>query len=155
MCLPFKTGYFDLVTSFDVLSVKGINNEQSLREFERILVAGGRVFLRLPAYDWLRGAHDRAVETGRRYTIRDISGIIEEAGLVIEHLSYANMCLFPLAVAKRWSERFLPSKEGSDLGIEWGFFNGLFKGILSSEAPLIAGFGLPFGLTVVAVARKP
>ena len=155
MALPFKTASLDLVTSFDVLYMKGIDDEKSLGEFGRVLVLGGRVLLRLPAYDWLRGAHDRALETGRRYTIRDIRGIIEKTDLVIEHLSCANMWLFPLAVAKRWSERFLPSQGGSDLSIEWGFLNGLFKGILSSEASIISRYRLPFGLTVIAVARKP
>jgi hypothetical protein len=33
--------------------------------------------------------------------------------------------------------------------------NGLFKQILASEAFFVARIGLPFGLSVIALARKP
>ncbi len=33
--------------------------------------------------------------------------------------------------------------------------NGLLRIVLAAEAPLVARCGLPFGLTVVALARKP
>jgi len=44
---------------------------------------------------------------------------------------------------------------GSDLTLRVGPFSGLFRLLLSSEAPLVARYRLPFGLTVVALARKP
>lgn len=153
--LPFADGSFDLVTSFDVLCVNGVDDAQALREFRRVLVPGGRAFLRLPAYDWLRGAHDRAVAIRHRYTVGDVRQRLADAGLQVEHLSYANMWLFPLAVAKRWGERLFPRQQGSDLTLDIGPLNGLFRAILSSEARWVAGRGLPFGLTVVAVARRP
>jgi hypothetical protein len=65
------------------------------------------------------------------------------------------MFLFPLAAAKRWSERILaPHQTGSDLTLDPGPLNNIFESILSAEAPLITSIGLPFGLTVIAFARK-
>ncbi len=153
--LPFADGSFDLVTSFDVLCVNGVDDGQALREFRRVLAPGGWAFLRLPAYNWLRGAHDRAVNIRHRYTAADVRQRLTDAGLLVEHLSYANMWLLPLAVAKRWAERLFPRQRGSDLTLDIGPLNGLFRAILSSEARLVAGPGLPCGLTVVAVARRP
>jgi hypothetical protein len=73
----------------------------------------------------------------------------------LDHISYANTFLFPLAVMKRLSERLFPSRESeSDLTVKAGGLNSVFKFILSSEAPMIARSGLPFGLSVVAVGRK-
>lgn len=153
--LPFADDSFDLLTSFDVLCVNGVDDGQALREFRRVLAPGGRVFLRLPAYNWLRGAHDRAVNIRHRYTAADLRQRIAAAGLLVEHLSYANMWLLPLAVAKRWAERLFPRQEGSDLTLDIGPLNGLFRAVLSSEAKWVARRGLPLGLTVVAVARRP
>ena len=65
------------------------------------------------------------------------------------------MFLFPVAVAKRLSERlFSPNQTGSDLTLDPGPMNGVLRSILSAEAPLVSAVGLPFGLTVVALARK-
>jgi len=154
--LPFAPASFDLVTSFDVLYERAVLNEvAALDEFFRVLTPRGHILLRLPAYDWLRGQHDESVHTNRRYTKKLVKELLEKSGFIVEHLSYANTLLFPLAVIKRLSERFFPPKsEQSDLALNAGVFNGIFKFILSSEAPFVAHTGLPYGLSVVAVGRK-
>jgi SAM-dependent methyltransferase len=152
--LPFAQSSFDLVTSFDVLCVNTVDDDRALREFGRVLVSGGRVVLRLPAYNWLHGAHDVAVNIAHRYTTHDIAARIRRVGLVVDHLSYANMWLFPLALAKRWGEQLLPEQQRSDLTLSFGPLDPVFAGVLASEAPLVAARGLPLGLTVVAVAHK-
>jgi SAM-dependent methyltransferase len=154
--LPFAPASFDLVTSFDVLYERGVSSEMiALREFARVLTDAGRVLLRLPAYDWLRGEHDRRVHTSRRYTKGSVKSLLEGSGFIVEHLSYANMFLFPFAVLKRLGERlFPPREERSDLSLEVGILNPVFKFILASEAPLASRIGLPYGLSVVAIGRK-
>lgn len=154
--LPFAPASFELVTSFDVLYERAVTDDvTALREFARVLTASGRILLRLPAYDWLRGQHDERVHTARRYTKTRVRNLFDQAGFVLEQISYANTLLFPLAVIKRLGERFFPSQgNGSDLALEVGMFNSLFRSILASEAPIIARSGLPFGLSVVAVGRK-
>jgi SAM-dependent methyltransferase len=154
--LPIVSSSFDLVTNFDVLYESSVPEDlESIREFARVLVRGGRVLLRLPAYNWLRGRHDRVVHTARRYTVPQVRSLLKLAGLEIEHISYANTILFPLALAKRISEGLSRKKEAvSDLAFPFGPVNTLFRRILSLEAPLIAKFGLPYGLSVIAIARK-
>ena len=154
--LPFASAKFDFVTSFDVLYERAVPSDiNALREFARVLIPGGRVLLRLPAYDWLRGQHDKMIHTSRRYTTGLVAHMIKESGLVLEHLSYANTLLFPLAAIKRLGERVFPPKdELSDLTLDVGFFNNVLKFILSAEAPFVANTGLPFGLSVIVVGRK-
>jgi SAM-dependent methyltransferase len=153
--IPFASQRFDLIVSFDVICEMGVNDEQALHEFGRILKPGGLVMLRLPAYDWLRGKHDVATHISHRYTRGEIKTKLQQSGLTPVRLSYANMFLFPVAVAKRLSERiFAPHQTGSDLTLDPGPLNGLFRSILNAEAPLVSRVGLPFGLTVVALARK-
>jgi SAM-dependent methyltransferase len=154
--LPFDSSQFDLITSFDVLYERAVADDlAALREFVRVLVPGGRVFLRLPAYDWLRGQHDKVVHTNKRYTANRVEHLLAESGLSVERVSFANMFLFPVALLKRLGERLFPiGEENSDLDLNIGLLNGILLKILSSEAPLVATRGLPFGLSVVAVARK-
>ncbi len=155
MAAPFAANTFDLIVSFDVISEAATDDTQPLSEFARLLKPGGHLLLRLPAYAWLRGRHDEAVATLHRYTRPEITRHLRRAGLTVRHTSYANTLLFPVAVAKRWSERFAPqTQSGSDLTLKPGPLNGVLRAILSAEAPLVRSIGLPFGLTVVALAQK-
>jgi len=156
LALPYADESFDLIASFDVLCERAVvDDDLALREFARVLRSGGRALLRLPAYDWLHGKHDEAVYIHHRYTARELKAKLQHAGFEVEHVSYANMLLFPLAALKRLSERFMPSKQpGSDLTLGAGILNTPLRLILSLEAPCVARTGLPFGLTVVALARK-
>ena len=156
LSLPYRDATFDLVASFDVIDMfETPDDVGALREFARVLVPGGRVILRLPGTPWLHGQHDISVAIRRRYTTRDVDTELRAAGLEPELITHANTVLFPLAVVKRVSERFFPPQAGSDLNIGTGPFNGLLRVILAAEAPLVARGGFPFGLTVVALARKP
>ncbi len=155
--IPFASESFDLVTSFDVLYERGVPDDASaMKELARVLAPGGHVLLRLPAYDWLRGRHDEAVHSRHRYTRHEVEALLYQAGLNVDHVSYANMFLFPLALAKRLSERLHAGGDvRSDLTLGAGPFNTVLAAILSAEAPLVAHTGAPFGLSVVAIATKP
>jgi SAM-dependent methyltransferase len=157
VALPFLSGSFDLVTSFDVLYESSVSSDSlAIKESSRVLRPGGRILLRLPAYDWLRGRHDEAVHTARRYTSGRLAELLRENGFVVEHLSYANMFLFPLAMLKRLTEWIVPNggDVGSDLTFDVGFLNQALKTVLRAEAPLVSRGHLPFGLSVLAVGRK-
>ncbi len=156
MSLPYPDAQFDLVTSFDVICQFGVTDDDlALREFARVLVPDGRLLLRLPGAKWLRGQHDVAADVEWRYNKPELKLKLPANGFVVEHISYANMLLFPIAAAKRLSERFFPLQHGSDLTVGTGVFNRPLSAVLALEAPLIARIGVPYGLTIVALARKP
>ena len=153
--IPFQSDSFDLVTSFDVLYA--VNKDSvAADEFFRVLRPGGLLFLRLPAYDWLRGRHDITVHTMQRYTSQKVTRLLINSGFRMVHLTYANTFLFPLAMIKRLSERIWPpALDSSDLSFPvWGL-NEIFKQVLYCEAPLASHLCLPFGLSVVALGQKP
>jgi len=152
--LPFGPGLFDLVVSFDVICCLGVDDQSALSEYERVLKPNGRVFLRLPAYNWLRGAHDRAVDIRERYTAGSVKRRLEKAGFAVERAGYVNTLLFPLAAVKRLSEPIFRSQHASDLTLNYGRLQRLFEAVLSSESRLIRLVCFPFGLTVMAIGRK-
>lgn len=154
--IPFQSGSFDLVTSFDVLYERAVTSDSAaLAEFFRILRPAGFLLLRLPAYDWLRGQHDLAIHTARRYTASQAAQLLKDSGFRILHITYANTFLFPLVVVKRLLDHIChPTSNSSDLAVNVGNFNGIFKQILSSEAFLATRVGLPFGSSVIVLGQR-
>ena len=153
--LPFPDEHFDLLTSFDVVLMLSIEDcQRALHEFARVLRPGGRVIVRVAAYDWLRGTHDTHWDVQHRYTTNELQTLLSRAGFVVEQASYANMWLFPIAAAKRLAERVLPIPAESDSAIDPGPFNALLTRVLASEARLMRWMNLPFGLSVMALAQK-
>jgi SAM-dependent methyltransferase len=154
--IPFPSECFDLVTSLDVLYEQGvINDEQAMKELYRVLTPGGTLLVRLPAYDWLRGRHDRVIHTRQRYGLGEVKKLLSSCGFRVQIASHANMLLFFPAMVKRLGERIAPGKSRhSDLEIPVGKWNGLLRSILSMEARYISSPGLPFGLSVIAVGQK-
>lgn len=156
LSLPFATESFDLVTSFDVIYHRAVpDDQQAVCELARVLRPGGRLLLRVPAYDWLRGRHDEAVHTRRRYTASDLRQLLVNAGLRSRRLTYANTLLFPLALVKRLLENKGTAHTASDVGPVPAPLNQAFRLCLTLEAVWLRWTNLPFGLSVFALAEKP
>ncbi len=156
--LPLQSNRFDLVTSFDVLYHRAVIDERlALQETVRVLRPGGRLLLRLPAYQWLTSQHDRSVHGRHRYTAGETKSLLAAAGLQLERLSYINSLLLPLPVLQRMVERVLPSHgaTASDLELPNPLVNAMLQSALFFEAAwLRAGGRFPGGLSVLALARK-
>jgi SAM-dependent methyltransferase len=157
--LPFGAATFDVATSFEVIYHLGVDSDLSaLHEVRRVLKPGALFLLRVPAHNWLRGEHDRLVHTRRRYTRGEVAEKLRRAGFAVERLSWANTVLFPPAVAKRLLERTnghaSPAEAEPDLWQPPGPVNAVLQALVGIEALAIPrGVALPFGLSVLAVAR--
>jgi len=114
------------------------------------------LLLRVPAHDWLRGEHDRLVHTRHRYSRQEVNAKLRAAGFAVTQLSWANTVLFPPAVAKRLLERVRGDSSGAepDLWQPPAAINTALESAVAVEAALIPrGVPLPFGLSILAVAR--
>jgi ubiquinone/menaquinone biosynthesis C-methylase UbiE len=151
--LPFADKSFDIVTSFDVLYHRAVADERrALRESHRVLRPGGYALVRIPAFDWLRGAHDVVIHTERRFTVGQLASRMRAAGFEICYASYANSILFPLALGKRLVDRFLPAAP-TDLTVPPRPVNAAFEAALALETPIAHRVGLPLGLSTVVLGR--
>ncbi len=155
--LPFADDSFDLVTSFDVLYHRAVQSEaQALAEARRVLRPGGRLLIRLPAYEFLRSRHDRQVHTRRRYTARAAGEMLAEAGFYVERISYALSLLFPVPLAQRLLERLTPDR-GDELAMATPapLLNAALRWPMALEAAWLSlGGAFPCGLSIICLAHS-
>jgi SAM-dependent methyltransferase len=152
--LPFPLHSFDLVTSFEVLYHLAVRDDvAALRECARVLRPGGWLLLRVPAHDWLRGAHDRQVHTRHRYATNELRQKLERAGLRPARLTYCGALLFPPAMLRRLTQR--ADAAHTDVTLPPPFVNRALTALLSAEARWLKSAEVPFGLSVLALAQKP
>jgi len=154
--LPFPADSFDFVLSLDVWSHADVDAALAAHETHRVLRPGGRLILNLAAFEFLKGAHDHAVDVARRYTRPEVRAVLEGAGFISERLTYWNLSLTPPITLARWlSRRRIARDEArSDFRPLPAFVNTALKGIATLELSASRHLSLPFGTSVLAVARK-
>lgn len=155
--MPIQSARFDMAASFDVLYERTVPDVlAAIQEINRVLVPGGYFVLRVPAYNWLRGRHDDQVNTGRRFTSKEISECLKRGGFSIRHYSHVNAILFPAALVKRMVEAWFPkSRTISDFYVPGRTSNRILTAILKTEANIVSRYAIPFGLSIAVVAQKP
>jgi SAM-dependent methyltransferase len=157
--LPFRSSTFDLVLSLDVLYHRQVEGDlTALREARRCLRPGGVLVLNLPAYSCLRSRHDTAVHTARRYHHRDLRRLLGRAGFEVERITYWNTLLFPALAVYRLLGRAGRSDarpSASDVRTLPGALNRFLQMLLDAERIWLRRLDLPFGLSLMAVARRP
>lgn len=154
--LPFPENSFDFVLSLDVLSAIGLDDSLALHEAHRVLRPGGRLILNVAALEFLKGAHDCAVDADRRYTKRQLQALLEGADFRVERLSYWNATFVPPIALVRWLSRARArtDKPRSDFRALPPVLNFAFKRVAALELSATRHVSLPFGTSLFALARK-
>jgi len=153
--LPFRDESVAILTAFDVLYHRDVADDQAaLQEFARVLRPGGWLVLRLPAYDWLRGAHDAVVHTRHRYTRWEVRRKLVGAGFEPTRVTYANTLLLGPAILWRSLQRRGGRGPASDVRQSPAWVSLALRTVLHVERLWLRLFNLPVGLSVLAVAQK-
>ncbi|MGH7899836.1 MAG: class I SAM-dependent DNA methyltransferase [Candidatus Binatia bacterium] len=151
--LAFRSAAFDVVACNDVLYFEGVDVDRALDEIARVLGPRGVLAINLPAFELLRGSHDRFVHGVRRFTRREMRDRLANAGFEILQASYWNATLFPLIAVLRLLRR-RESVAESDLRPLAPFANQTLLGVVRLEARWLRRSNLPFGTSIHCVARK-
>lgn len=151
--IPFPNDHFDAILMLDVLE----HVEQDVRCLESAsmhLKAKGIFIITVPAYRFLWSAHDDVHGHKRRYKIGEIKEKLLAIDLEVLKTSYFNTFLFVPIFATRIIHQIMRTKEGSDAKMLQRHLNLLFEAIFSSEAGILRIADMPFGVSIIAVARK-
>jgi SAM-dependent methyltransferase len=149
----FKRNSYDLIALLDVLEHVP-DDLGSLRAIHRRLKPGGALLLTVPANPWMWSAHDAAHHHFRRYTSKQLEELFLRSGLEVELLSYFNTLLYPLVAAARIVGKLL-RRESSDDKLPGNAVNTVLNKIFGLEAAMLGRVPMPFGVSLVAVVRRP
>lgn len=153
--LPFKDGEFDLVIALDVL--EHIDQDRlSLDEWKRVLKKNGKVFITVPAYNFLWSGHDTSLHHIRRYTKRSLDWDLQKSGFAKNKLSYMVMFSLPLVVGFRMLYKFTGKKmddQTSYVNMP-SVINKLFHLGLVLESRVLKFINLPLGTSVLGIYKK-
>ena len=155
--LPFPDGTFDVVTSFYMMQCMPADRE-AVREMARVLKPGGAAILSMAALEILHGDHSEVWQEYRRYDRASARALVEQAGLRAERVAFMFALLFPLLFVsrgvQRLTRRFREVRDDTDITIPPAPVNALLSGLLRGEAALARRVGMPFGSSLLVVARK-
>ena len=157
--IPFEA-QFDIIGAFDVLEHIEAD-EQVMRSVWKALRPGGLFLITVPQYPWMWSHLDELVHHKRRYTRRDLVAKLGAAGYTVEYATSFVTALFPCMVAARMQSKM--RSHSADTRAEFasevslpGPLNAAFDAMMRVDEALIGmGASLPFGGSLLAVARKP
>lgn len=151
--LPFASGSFDAVLCVTVLCHQSIPvPEHAVGELARVVKPGGVLCLWEPGVERLRRAHDRVTHSARRFSLPTMRSMLVANGLTVERATGVYSFLVPAAAAKAVVER---GETSSDLDRHAGGLGGVLSTLARAERAVLRHRSLPFGLSVMAIGRKP
>lgn len=153
--LPFAESAFGLCTFFDVL--EHIEDEDSfLQEVRRVLRPGGFVLLSVPAYPFLWSEHDVSLHHRRRYVRRTLRDALTRNQFEVVRLTHGMASVFPLIAGYRLLARLAPRRREPRTSYVRtpALLNRLLCAQLELEALWLRGTDLPFGTSLLCLARK-
>lgn len=150
--IPFDGLAFDLITLLDVMEHLD-QDESALCALRERLNPGGWLLITVPAYPFLWSHHDESHHHKRRYVAVNLRAVIKSAGYQVEYLSYFNSWLFPLIATARLAK--VKTGHNGDLSMPNKFINSFLTHVFASERLLLGRVALPFGVSLVALARSP
>jgi SAM-dependent methyltransferase len=153
--LPFADGSLGLCTFFDVL--EHVEPEDAfLGEVHRVLQPGGRVLVSVPAYMFLWSEHDVSLHHHRRYVRGTLKDALARNGFRVLRCTYGFAGILPAVAAYRVLGRWFRRKgdPSSSYVAMPEPLNRLLIGWIRAEAEWLRHADLPFGTSVIALARK-
>jgi len=151
--LPFPAGTFDAVLCLDVLYHEAVAEELALAEMQRVVKSGGCFTLNLPAFDLLRGAHDKAVCGARRYKVGQVLKMLSSVKMRVKLIHYWNAWLFcPLLLWRHCSR--IKRMQSSDMQTLPLWLNGILEHCGRVDTKMSRLLRLPFGSSLFVVAGK-
>lgn len=163
--LPYKNETFSVITALDV--IEHVDDAAVLADMHRVLTKKGHVIITVPALPFLWSTWDEVLHHKRRYTKKTLIQTLEQAGFSVTHCNYVySFLVLPVLVVRRLKEFVIKLKSKQQVEINDGqeyqsdfklsspLVNRVFGALAAVERWLVWRVPLPFGTSLVAVARK-
>ena len=147
--VPLDGGRFRLAAALDVLEHE--EPDAILSEAARLVEPGGWLLLTVPAFQGLWSELDEAAGHRCRYSRSLLDSELDRTGWRIVHRTHYQFLLLPLV----WAVRRSPWRRGRRLERRPPeVVARLLGAVNAAEVRLLGGLGLPWGSSLVALARR-
>jgi SAM-dependent methyltransferase len=154
--IPFSGQEFDLILMSDVLEHLD-DDVAALHALRHRLKPNGWLLVTVPAMQWLWSGHDVAHHHRRRYSTTTLHGVAQAGGLDVIYLGYFNFILFPIVAGVRLAHRLMQRENAGDASnyatMPSRRVNAILKSVFSSERHLAEVMRMPFGVSLLMLAR--
>lgn len=152
--LPFADGSFDFVTCVDLLEVATVQPEALVQNALRVLRPGGYGLFVMAAHQCLLSEHDRAVNSVRRFNLKQLRGLFTQAPARILRGGYLFFLVFPLIVLRKLTNKPRAGQSTSDVSVPSPLVNQPLYWLCWFENQWLRIFELPIGSSVFVVVQK-
>jgi SAM-dependent methyltransferase len=154
--IPLATSSAHLMAALDILEHMD-DDMATLTEFHRVLRPGGHLLLAVPANRFLWSEHDEALRHRRRYIASELHIKLNHSVFEVLKRSYVVFFPFSAILGYRLFRGIFPKNplapKASHVRVP-SLLNRFFVSLLALEARLLRSVNLPFGSSIVVVARK-
>lgn len=151
--IPFGDKSFDIIAMFDVL--EHVDDDiGALRSLYKRLKSTGLFILTVPAYQFLWSHHDVVNHHKRRYLRSNLEKLLQTVGFSVIYSTYFNTIFFPIVLIVRFVNNLLRRRSGTDIKMPPRVINALLTKIFAAESRVIPQISLPYGVSILVVARK-
>ncbi len=152
--LPYPNDRFDLVLATDVVEHVD-RDDKALAEIHRVLKPGGYALITVPAFPSLWGIQDVVAHHKRRYRMTPLRRRIATSGLSITRSFPFNFLLFAPIWAARQVIRLWHPRLASEGKVNTALLNRVLGAIFLLDIRIAPRLRPPFGVSILALARKP
>jgi SAM-dependent methyltransferase len=152
--LPFA-GEFDVICALDVLEHVD-EDTLAVEQLSRALRPGGGIIVSVPQHMWLWSAADEYGRHRRRYSRRQLVGLLDQAGFDVVRATSSVSLLLPVVALSRVRRRQLTDDYDPfrELALSERV-NRALGAVMSAERRLIRrGLSFPLGSSLVVVAKR-
>jgi 2-polyprenyl-3-methyl-5-hydroxy-6-metoxy-1,4-benzoquinol methylase len=150
---------FNLIVAFDVL--EHIENDvAAISNINRMLHKGGGLIIAVPQHMFLWSKLDEILKHKRRYSRRELVTKLQANEFDVNYSTSFLFILFPLVLIARMFDKGRDQSQSDEVALEKrvkfsNVLNWIFDRLMRIDEALIRlGISLPFGGTLVVVARK-
>ncbi|MDO8448283.1 MAG: class I SAM-dependent methyltransferase [Rhodoferax sp.] len=150
---------FDIIVAFDV--IEHIEDDvAAISNINKMLHKGGVLIMTVPQHMFLWSKLDEIVKHKRRYSRRELITKLQENGFDISYSTSFLFMLFPLMLISRIFDKGRDQSQSDEVALEKrvvfsNALNWIFDHFMRIDEALIRlGISLPFGGTLVIIARK-
>jgi len=153
---PLPNDCIDIVIMLNVL--EHIDDDlEALKNVYKFLKPGGKLIIEVPAGPWLYDSYDKELQHFRRYSTIEMLDKLIKCGFIVQRASHLGFLLFPAFFISKSINKLMGSKKIANVGdrIKKTKKSLVFKILMNFESKYLANFKLPFGIRILATARKP